>query len=250
MAAKFFLHAWRMVFGNFSEVVRLTLVLGFTAQFLLLWFLTKSVLVDFQTRSLEFQRAPIAVLVGDLAAILVNFVLMAWLAIGWHRFILLQEYPSGNFPTWDTRRVIVYALRALQLFGILLGIAVVSFIFLGVLGHLLSPVVTYAGLVFLYAAMGWLSFRLCLALPGMSIDLPMTFAESWDKTASLNIELLLLAVLTGIASFLLSQSVAFLPVDGLLQLVLRSIVGWLTVVIGVSLFTTLYGVVIESRSLS
>ncbi len=96
----------------------------------------------------------------------------------------------------------------------------------------------------------WLSIRLGLVLPAVAVGKQMTFRESWTATAALSFAILtaililvvLNVVVSGVLGLLFRGSVVF----GILDLV----VGWVSVMVGLSILTTIYGHAVEGRPIT
>jgi len=238
-----------MITTNFWDAIQLTFALGFLAQFIVLYVLQQSFVVTPSGQTLVVLDDPLRLLIQDIAAIALNVVLTSWLAVNWHRFILLQEYPKSFLPIWRTRLVISYAIRTVQLGAIFIGVVLVGSIFAGVLGHLLHPIVTIVSLIAVVAAVIWLTYRIGLVMPAVAVELPLDFADSWDRTAPLSRDVLIVGILTALISLGALHMVSLIAATGWTSVILRALVGWFMVLFGISCLTTLYGVAVENRTL-
>jgi hypothetical protein len=182
----------------------------------------------------------------------------AWVAVSWHRFVLLEEYP-GLLPAWSGRPILPYVLRTLLLIVILV-LAMIPLSF--VIGLLAFPIVgsadpessRFAAGILLIALVSsaiiyWLWMRLALILPATAVERDMSLGESWRATApAAGAILVAIVILAGVsigASFVLDR----LFPGGLVGGVLGLIVTWISLMVGISVMTTLYGHLIERRPL-
>jgi len=191
--------------------------------------------------------APVGIITGLLMA-----VVYVWLAVTWHRYILLDEQPSGQLPAFRQSEILSYAGNAILLWLITLAVFLVvglvtsPLAFLGVLGAILISVI----IISIALIVG---YRLGLVLPSRAIGQRLTFGESWAATKGQNATILVLAVVSALAAVVIdipAMVLAFLPgIGGILAMLWRLATGWVTILVGVSILTTLYGVFVEKRSI-
>lgn len=83
------------------------------------------ILVAFGFFAMRNVAAPsVAFGVGFFSGMVVAFIATLWIAVAWHRFVLLNEAPQGLLPAFKGDRVMAYLLRMLAYLGI-------SLVFLG-----------------------------------------------------------------------------------------------------------------------
>lgn len=180
-----------------------------------------------------------------------------WLAVGWHRFLLLGEGTVWALPRWRPGRVLAYGGYLLLIGSAATAVLVPVFTALAlvqrVLGieddpklHPLPPALMLAGLVMFSLVLG----RLGLMLPAVAAGRPLGPRAALAATGStkstfamLSLLLILLAYLQHFALFLID---AILP--GLAGLLLFPIAIY-NLLLGLSVLTTLYGHYIEGRPL-
>jgi hypothetical protein len=195
------------------------------------------------------------ILGGLLIAVLMLFV-SAWVAVSWHRFVLLEEYP-GMLPGLSGKPVGGYLGRVILLVLILILISLpVGFAF----GLLMSPFLAagpgtgafVAGFIFgilIGAIMSWFWLRMGLILPSCAVGKSMRIGESWGETArasgAIFQAVLILMVINGVAAYVVGAVFGAGPVGQVLNL----IVTWVSIMVGVSILTTLYGHLVENRSI-
>ncbi|WP_170334270.1 hypothetical protein [Ruegeria arenilitoris] len=249
-----FVHSVRMVFGNLKQVLQITFgpaLIG-TVLVVLLFMVSGIPLeaLESDANGLPPGTSTGGVLLFVFGLFAVIFITMFWIAVSWHRFILLEEYPTGIFPTFRFDRILAYFGRALLL-GLMIGLAWIpgGMLFGGLLQS--SPV----GAVVLVAAyMIFLSvcfYRLAIILPAAAIGKPIKLGAAWTGTAGAGwsiLVLLIVALLFQVLVQLIFTVLAVIPVLGILLTVFFGIL--VLPMINVSLFTTMYGVFIEKRELA
>jgi hypothetical protein len=242
-------HSFVMLFRNLGNALRISL--GPLAVALLCAAIVVSILqVSAAQIAYDMARGnpspEVALAVLILMAVFV--VVSAWVAVSWHRFILLEEYP-GLLPAISGRPIGAYLGRTILLGLVMIVAMVPAFIVLGLLTAIFGPTpglfsILGIGLM-LYFSFVWL--RIGLVLPGTAVGKPLGIGESWRATgpyanAILGAGALLIVLNSGISlvSAILPPSIAAL---------LDIVVSWITLMIGTSILTTLYGVIVEERRL-
>lgn len=240
-------HSFAMLFRNLPNALRISLgplaiaLLGAALVISSLGVSAAQIAFDMARGTLSPQVALAVIL---LTALFV--VVSAWIAVSWHRFILLEEYP-GLLPALAGRPIGAYLGRTVILALVMIVAMVPALVILGLLTALFGPgLLSILGIgLALYFSFVWL--RVGLVLPATAVGKPLGVGESWRVTAPhanaiLGAGALMIVLNTGIG--LVS---ALLPLS--LSLVLDVIVSWITLMIGTSLLTTLYGVIVEERRL-
>ena len=256
-------HVVQQVFGNLAEAVRLTMAL-FLAPFLAL------ILLGFGTVMSGGVPDPAAAGATALGALFVlAFAALAycWAAVGWHRYVLLEEMGNGIVPTFRGRRIWSYFGRtflvALTVILAVIGGGLVVALLLGLTQSPAVAVVMGIGLVF---GASWIATRVGLVLPAAAIGERMTLRESWNATRPVSGQILLplivIALVVGLVGQVIlllfgqSESVEFMGemqeqvVLSLPGQVLNGFVTWLQLLVNLALMTTLYGNLIEGRALN
>ncbi|WP_170468251.1 hypothetical protein [Ruegeria arenilitoris] len=249
-----FVHSVRMVFGNLKQVLQITVgpALIATGLIVALFMVTGIPLEAFDESADSLpdgiSAASVTFFLFGLFAVIAAVVF--WIAVSWHRFILLEEYPGGIFPAFRFDRILAYFGRILLL-GILMMIAWIPVgVVIAVLGETLLPlsiILTLAYGVFLIVCF----YRLSIILPAAAIGEPITLGEAWNSTTGVAGSILVLLVVAFLFQLLVQlvfSVLVFIPVLGIL---LTVFLGTLILpMISVSIFTTMYGVFIEKRQLS
>lgn len=252
MGVNLFMHSVRLVLGDWRNALRVTglLYLIYALPALILGLMAPQPKPGASASELAAAMGSLAP-VGIITTLLLA-VVYVWLAVTWHRYILLNEQPSGQLPTFHRSEILAYAGNAILLvlimiaFSIVVGLVLSPLLLLGVVGAIIMPI------VFLSLAL-IVDYRLGLVLPSRAIGQRLTFGESWAATKGQSGTILVLAIVSAVAAVVLSipgMVLAFLPgIGGILSLIWQIATGWVTLVVGVSILTTLYGVYIEKRSI-
>ncbi|MBF9042556.1 hypothetical protein HKCCE4037_04420 [Rhodobacterales bacterium HKCCE4037] len=263
-------HIVHQVFGNLLTAARITLVLALIPIGILLatnpGVLTGGAFAyDPTAPSDDFSGMA---LIGILLALLTGVICWLWAAVAWHRFVLLEEYPTGIFPAWRGSNIGNYfgnsLLIGLIMFGLGfafgIGIALLS---IGIQSEALA-IFLLIGLVF---GLSWVATRIGLILPAAAIGERLGIGESWRATAPVAGQIILPIFVLALASTILNQAIivlfaetaAALPDDFFAQqqvtlswagTILSLIVTWLQMLLNLALMTTLYGNLIEGRQLN
>ena len=259
-------HSLRMVVMNLGAALRVTLapiVIGL----LLVYLIGLALGVDFG--ALFTDPAVLDTLSGDASAVdpasglsdpqlqsvamlvpisIILYLLMAsWMAVSWHRYILVEE-KLGIVPSFNFGTVTAYAGKSL-LIGLIIMLAI------GLLSVLLFPLLGFTFGLFLYAfifgiGVSYLVFRLSICLPARAIGEKMGIRESWSKTAELSGAVfqaaLFIALINTVIEAVRTALGVYMPIvaEGL------SMLGtWIMTLVGISILTTLYGMIVEGRQL-
>lgn len=250
-----FLHSVRQVTGNLEGALRVSAV-PYVAQAVVGLLLVGS--VGSMAGGMDAGN-PVAALSGTsglamLVALAVAIAAGLWMAVAWHRYVLLAEAPQGFLPVWKGERILAYFLRSLG-YGVIVILAgavwgaFVGFAFSFVAS---SSVMLFMLLVTLFAqipiAAG--AFRLAAALPGAALGDERAFMAGWQATAGHSIDILWLSVFA-IGAHLILALIGMLVFAHvwLLLAIWQFVTGWLVMMVSVSILTTLYGHYIEGRAL-
>lgn len=235
-----FIHSVRQVFGNLEAALRVS---G------LLYLLQAALAVMFDLSILQDEAAMrAAILAGTfnwaevLLVLLVSVITSLWIAVGWHRYVLLVEQ-SGLLPPFRAELMVRYFGKSLLVGLIVLVIASVIGVVAGMLLPPLAPMVTMLGALMI-------GNRLSVILPGSAVEKPTSLPEGWAATMGDSGTFLALSIIM-LALFTLIQLPALYIFNSipLLAFVWNLGTGWLFLMISISILTTLYGHYIEKRSL-
>lgn len=182
------------------------------------------------------------------------------IAVSWHRHILLDEVPQGWARLRADNTVWRYFGNTLLIFLIILAgllpviiVAAVLLAFMGDVGAVISVPLYLAGALFSLAAF----YRLSVKLPAIALERQdFQMRDAWAATQNNNwqliglallffVSVIVLALLVGVASWLLAQTGAnFLLFVGLAA---QIALNWIVTIMGVTLLTSLYGFFVEGR---
>ncbi len=242
-------HSFSMLFRNIGNALRISLgpillaVLASVAIVGILQISPARIAWELSTNSISGNTG-LAVLLLFLLYVFVS----AWIAVAWHRFILLEDYP-GLLPGISGRPIMPYIGKTMLLGLVMILAMIPALIVIGLLSSVFDPTSGLFSIIgiglMLYFSYMWLRFG--LVLPATAVARPMGVAEAWRATAPhanaiLGTGALLIVINTGasVVSSAMPQTVA---------LVLDLVVSWITLMIGTSVLTTLYGVIVERRTL-
>lgn len=247
-------HSIRQVFGNFGEAVRISAILyviqfGFT-----LWLGSKMPVTGFAdlnaAASANFPWIPF------LVTYLVLIVTGLWIAVAWHRFVLLNEAPASLLPTFRGDRMLAYFGYSILIAIIMIPVAfVLSFVVALVVAPLLmSGGPSQFGLIvvglFVYVPLIVVVYRLSVVLPGAALEESLSIGGAWERTRGTTGTIVVLAIISAVGYFIISLPVLFWFDAGSVPAAIWTFGSqWLIVMVGVSILTTLYGHYVEGRPL-
>ena len=259
MSFKIFVHAIRLVFGHLGVALRIGGVLYLVQ-------LAATILAVFTTASWVTNSAAgpdPGALLYLIAAIVVLTVTGAWIAVAWHRYVLLDEMPGAFVARFNGDRTFAYVGRSFLLALIASGLGLVASIIIGVIA---TPVLTVATqlsssamvlvgfFVFLlvYVPLAIVICRLALVLPASAIGQPMRFGEAWAATSKASGAIVGIALLSAVCVWLLDLPSLLLTFGPLLwvRIVWQTLVGWIELMVGVGILTTLYGHYVQRRPIA
>jgi hypothetical protein len=182
--------------------------------------------------------------VTSALVLIIETVLFLWIVVGWHRYILLNEQPNGYFPVFHRDKLNRYFLNSLKMtvVAVIPGIAVMI-VLLSIFGE---DYETIPLLVMVYIFL-YLSLRLGLVLPGAAVGQEITLKNSWSATSGLAKPLLYVCVFAGFPYVFLELSTAHST--SIVLDVLKHVAYGLFALYGASVLTTLYGYLVEERTL-
>jgi len=256
-------HVLQQVFGNLREAAQLTLVL-FLAPFVGFLFLGFGAMT---MGTMPDPGAAGASALGGLLLLIFAVIAYCWAAVGWHRYVLLEETGNGVLPQWRWDRVKAYFGRAF-----VVGLVVILAVIGGGLVVALAVGLTQSTGIALLLGIGlvfgasWVATRIGLVLPAAAIGERMTLSESWAATRPVSSQILLPLIVTALAVGLIGQVILLIfgqtvtvDVFGTMQeqvtltlpgQIANGLVSWLQILVNLALMTTLYGNLIEGRPLN
>lgn len=185
---------------------------------------------------------------ATLASGLVTIVASLWVAVGWHRYILMGEEPRGWVPVFHGNLILGYLGRSI-IVGIVVLLIVLAVSTMGAVlllplfGPAAAPAVSAIG--FFAAAIFF--YRIGLILPAGTVEAPMRINAALVATKGQSGAIIILAFLTVGFSFALQIPTQLDGGAGVIDAVYQAVVGWIGLMLGVGTLTALYGYLIEGR---
>ncbi len=242
-------HVVQQVFGNLAQAARLTLLLTLIPSLLLIvtnpGVMTGAAIDPTQPGAIGVNWSMLM-----LAAAL-SVVAWCWAAVGWHRYVLLEEMGNGVVPMWNGTRIWNYFTAALIVGLVVLGVAFGLGLVIGFVVVLLpSPMV--AGFLGIGLVVGvlWISARIGLILPAAALGQPLRVSESWAVTAPVSGQILLPVLVIAVVGGVVSQVVHMILGMTIAAALVNVGVSWLQLLMNLGLMTTLYGNLIEGRQMN
>ncbi|MEM7644287.1 MAG: hypothetical protein AAF366_17435 [Pseudomonadota bacterium] len=195
-----------------------------------------------------------------LLTVAVQVFVFIWIAVAWHRYVLLEEGGNAWVPQMNGGHMLGYLGRSILLGLLILAALIAITVAIGFIMPFAA--VALSGLVSII-----LVYRLGLILPAGAVGKPITMGEAWEASKGHSTTVVLLAIITFIASLMLQIPTA---VDAVLSgavdpasdpaqaleattspvsLVYNLVINWIVLVVGVSILSTLYGHFVEGRPL-
>ena len=268
MGWKLVRHAFSMVFGNMGDALKASIVpFGILTAVLLLmlWtnlggFVGMDALMSNPERAGRMMSQNVGVwMLSAIIGVALYIFVFAWVAVTWHRFILLEEYPA-TVPAVADRPILPYIGKSLILGLIFIAAAIpVLFVSGAVMAIFVDPSemamgrfsipATIIGIASA-AALGWVWFRFAVVLPGTAIGKPMTIGEGWAATARIASPLFMAVLIMVAINIVVAELLGATFGDAnTLSTIVQIIVQWISLMVGVSMLTTIYGHVVEGREL-
>ncbi len=246
-----FRHSVRQVTGNLPEALRVSLVPIAVQVAVMLGLIG----VAGQTGTIDPSAPGGGLVLGTILALVVMVATALWIAVEWHRFVLLNEVPRGFVPPFRGGRIAAYLLRSLALLlilvilGAVLGFAQTTVVELLSVVSPLPFVVLFLIIVLLPVLI--VGLRLGTGLPGAAIGADGDFTSGWRATANATPDIALLAlILVGAQIGLELVGLALIYANlSILSFAWDVVTSWLVTMVGVSVLTTLYGHYVEGRPL-
>lgn len=191
---------------------------------------------------------------GVVLVLVVSLITGIWIAVAWHRYVLLGEMPAGFVPPFMGERLGQYFIKSLliglvlMVLGMILGMIVGTLFGRLMMGGMLMGMLLMA--VTVQVPMIFLGLRLAAALPGTALDQNPPLMAGWQATTGEWRPLLQLSVIMALSLWAVNLISWFVFGGfGLLANIWQLIAGWPVTMVGLSILTTLYGHYIEKRPL-
>ncbi|MES2433108.1 MAG: hypothetical protein V4586_04710 [Pseudomonadota bacterium] len=191
---------------------------------------------------------------GVVLVLVVSLITSIWIAVAWHRYVLLGEEPVGYVPPFMGERMGSYFIKSLLIGLVLMALMMILSMVIGTLfgrvlmGNMLIGMLLMA--VMVQVPMIYLGLRLAAALPGTALGNNPAFLAGWQATEGEWRPLLQLAVIMALALWVVNLISWFVFGGyGVTAHLWQLIAGWPVTMVGLSVLTTLYGHYIEKRPL-
>lgn len=247
---KIFVHSVMMVLRNLKQALQITVIPAILAIVGIL-FLASSLIGIGDLGALVVGETPNPEsLTGVWLFLAVSVAIYAFISfsviVNWHRFVLLEEYPRGWWPTFKTNRILAYFGNVLLLSVLLLlifaPVMILSFRLDGNWGKITLGIGALA--------MVYTTYRCAVVLPASAIGQPISIKEAWGSTSGATAAIIVLFLVSFVFQLVLQLVfflIALVPVLGLILVLIPSML--ILPLINVSILTTMYGVFVEKRSL-
>ena len=191
---------------------------------------------------------------GVVLVLVVTLITGIWIAVAWHRYVLLGEEPVGYVPPFMGERMGQYFIKSLLIGLVLMVLGMILGMIVGTLfGSLMMGGPFFAMLlmaVMVQVPLIFLGLRMAAALPGTALGNDLPFMAGWQATTGEWQPLLQLAVIMALALWAVNLITWFVFGGfGLLANIWQLVAGWPVTMVGLSILTTLYGHYIEKRPL-
>jgi hypothetical protein len=197
-----------------------------------------------------------SIILAILVTVVFAVFVAAWVAVSWHRYILLEEY-SGILPTVSGRPIWPYVGVSMGLgfliailgliIGMIMGLVLIPFSAAGSAGLYLGGAIVG---ILMIAILSLMWFRMGVALPATAVGKPIKLSEAWEATSKINGTIIGIVLTIAVVSFIAGVATQGLyGIHPIMGAIADLFVQWVNLMIGVSILTTLYGHVIEGRPL-
>jgi hypothetical protein len=257
MPMQIFRHALMMVYNNLAQALRLSVgpyaILLLASVVLVGLFgglFSASAVGGVQAGLTDDQMQLAGSAAGVFGSVFVFIPLMilglfvgSWVAVSWHRFILLEE-ATGFLPPIKDRPIWPYLGR-----NIVIGFLI---IIIGIPLLLIASLFSWSFILFslLSTAVGavlvgiW--FALGMSLPGIAVGKTMSLGETFALARPHMNTIIIVAVMLMVFNFVIALIAGLIPIIGGLLLLAAN---WLSLMLAISILTTLHGHIIENRPL-
>lgn len=260
-------HAWKMVTANRSTTLRLVLVPWVTmfvttygVNYIEFGYFFGDVFYD---PELYDSNGPLPQQDGGFGLWHLLFGILSilswiWLAVGWHRYVLEGESPSGWIPPWAPSRNWRYLVKGffatlplIPMFAIFVILAIgigIDEVLIGgpeyafsrprlLLGFIISSIIIYV------------TFRFGPILPAAAMDKSMKLRDAWKLTAPLGGVLVNLAVIAALLYVPFNALSSLYATNNFLFLVFTAASDAVSL-LTLSILTVLYGHLVEGRNIA
>lgn len=243
-------HSWKQVFDNFAMALRISAVL-FLIRVGIGLYLASFVPADFEADNLTNPSFSGPYVIFGI----VSGVCGLWIAVAWHRYVLTGEVGAGWIPKIHGGRMWYYFWNSVLIVLILavpliISAFLVTSIAVSIQGanpdsvlFFILPAIASLPLIFFF-------FRLSPLLPAAALGEKLKVTEAWRHTKGSSGTILFYLVFIGL---LMALSNLILPSQfgdtTVVSVIYTITVGWVEMMVGISILTTFYGHYVEKREL-
>ncbi len=240
-------HSVRLVFNNIEQALKISAVpYAISALAFLVFGLPAIGALEAGTAE-ALMNAGSGVWLGQLAYIIISVIVTLWIAVAWHRYVLMEEYPEGWVPRLHSGPMTSYFLSSILIGLLIFGVVLVVSLLVGLIAFGLGPSGAFLlGLVAM-AVGTYIFYRLCAVLPAAAVGRTMRFGEAWEATRGSGGTIAVLVLLVVVASIIIQMPTTLGSGSSIFGIIYSLIVNWLSMLIGVSVLTTFYGHYVEGR---
>ncbi|WP_417269256.1 hypothetical protein [Celeribacter sp.] len=171
---------------------------------------------------------------------LATLVISLWVAVAWHRFIILGERPTTLIPPMNGSRVMAYFLMSLLIGVIVVAVLLVASVILSPLAMMGGTSLVVAGFVVLLIPITYIVYRISPVLPAAALGEGIGIGAAWKQTDSVKSAVFQVGILATLAGFVLQQIGVLFSSSALLSMLYSLASGWVMLMVGVSVFSTIY----------
>ncbi|WP_439104692.1 hypothetical protein [Celeribacter marinus] len=183
---------------------------------------------------------PVGLIKWTLLLNLATLAISLWVAVAWHRFIILGERAISVVPPMNGARVLAYFRTSLLIGVIVVAIVLAASIVLSPLATAGGPSLVVFGYVALMVPMTYVVYRISPALPAAAIGNGMGIGDAWRKTAPIKASVFQAGLFATLGGFALQQVGVLFSFNALLATLYSLASGWVMLMVGVSVFSTIY----------
>lgn len=247
-----FLHSLKQVFGNMGAALQISGLLYLAQVVALVVFGRQAMMTGMMGPG---DRGPDAV-VPMIIVVVVTLVTSLWIVVAWHRYILRVEQ-AGMVPAFHGSRILAYLGYSLLIGVILIVPAAVlgglsGMIFqAGMSGGMMPGIgLSLVAMLIVIVPILVISLRLSPLLPAAALGERLGVGAAWAATSGATLDFLALAVIAALGAFVLDLAGLLFAGSMVLVMAWAVITGWIKMMVGASILTTVYGHYVEKRPLS
>ena len=241
-----FVHSVRLIVNNLGNALRVSALLYLVQVASQIYAYTQAPLPA-ELEGMTAEQLVASSNAGTSALLfLASVVASLWIAVGWHRFVLEEEYPRGWLPNWHGGAMLSYLWRSFLVFLAVVVLMLVAFLVVVMVAMVAPPLFMIFGFGMVGLA-SYLFFRLGVTLPAIAVGHKLSLRESWAATRDRDGAVVILAFITIAATALIQLPNFAGEPRSLLTLIYTLVTGWIATMVGISVLTTLYGHYVQGR---